>query len=78
MLMKARDSQVSKLLVSNEKKNESISRVVDPEKEAYLVRNKNQPVTWILNDQDSSKWSPEECWGCLVPLYSCTSPLTLF
>ncbi len=36
------------------------SRVVNPEKQAYLVRNKNPSVIWILNDQNSSKCSPEE------------------
>ena len=38
-----------------------VSRVGDPEKEAYFVRNKNPTVIWILNDQNSSKWSLEEC-----------------
>ncbi len=33
------------------------SRIVDPERKAYLVRNKNPSVIWILNDQNSSKWS---------------------
>ena len=37
-----------------------ISRVGDPEKEAYFVTNKNLTVIWILNDQNSSKWSLEE------------------
>ena len=37
------------------------SLVGDPEKEAYFVRNKNPTVIWILNDQNSSKWSIEEC-----------------
>ncbi len=36
-----------------------LSRVVDPEKKAYLVRNKNPSVISILNDQNSSKWSLE-------------------
>ncbi len=35
------------------------SRIVDPEKKAYLVKNKNPSVIWILNDQNSSKWSLE-------------------
>ncbi len=30
------------------------SRIVDPEKKAYLVRNKNPSVIWILNDQNCS------------------------
>ena len=38
---------------------ETCSRIVDPEKKAYLVRNKNPSVIWILNDQNSSKWSLE-------------------
>ena len=29
------------------------SRVGDPEREAYVVRNKNLTVIWILNDQNS-------------------------
>ena len=37
------------------------SRVVDPEKKAYFVKNKNASVIWILNDQNPSKWSLEGC-----------------
>ena len=36
------------------------SRVGDPEKRAYFMRNKNPTVIWILNDQNSSKWPLEE------------------
>ena len=36
---------------------ETHSRVVDREKEAYLVRNKNPSVIGILNDENSSKCS---------------------
>ena len=38
----------------------TFSRVGDPEKEAYFVRNKDPTVIWILNDQNSSTWSLEE------------------
>ncbi len=39
--------------------NSISSRIVDPEKKAYLVRNKTPSVIWILNDQNSSKWPLE-------------------
>ena len=38
-------------------------RVVYPEKKAYLLRNKNPSVIWIMNDQNSSKWSLEGFYG---------------
>ncbi len=37
------------------------SRVGDPEKEGCLLRNKTLSVIWILNDQNPSKQSLEEC-----------------
>ena len=42
---------------------ETYSRAVDPDKKAYLMRIKNMSVMWILNDQNSSKWSLEGCYG---------------
>ena len=37
---------------------------MDSEKKAYLVRNKNLCVIWILNGHNSSKWSLDQ----MVPL----------
>ncbi len=38
------------------KQNLYINRIVDPGKKAYLVRNKNPSVIWILNDPKDVDW----------------------
>ena len=44
------------------------------------MRNQNPTVLWILNDQNSFKWSLEGCYlktKVSASCYSCTTPLTL-